>query len=107
MNADETAQKAYEHFSAQTMPEHVAVKWHDLPPMYRDAWKSVVDLVSAPVPPAPSEIPDDVWSALHHVWSWCVGKPGYDKQYFVALERRVLEAGRTDPALIPPVPEAS
>lgn len=39
---------------------------------------------------APGEFPEDVWGALHHVWTWAVGKPGYRKSAFQLLERDLL-----------------
>lgn len=38
------------------------------------------------------EIPDEVWHAFHKVWTWCVGRPGYDKKQFTALEAKLFEA---------------
>ncbi len=42
------------------------------------------------------EIPLDVWHAFHRVWTWAVDKPGYDKNYFIELERILLEMARAE-----------
>ena len=40
------------------------------------------------------EFPEDVWAAFHKVWTFTVGKPGYDKKQFMALEAELLRMHR-------------
>jgi hypothetical protein len=32
------------------------------------------------------------WVMLHRLWSLCVGEPGYDKKYWIRMEREYLTA---------------
>lgn len=43
------------------------------------------------------DLPKDVWEAFHKVWTFSVGKEGYDKKIFQDLETRLLKMTREEP----------
>lgn len=34
-----------------------------------------------------------VWAAFHRAWMWSVGKPGYDKAVWLAVEAALINSG--------------
>lgn len=53
--------------------------------------------------PTRSEFPEDIWHAFDCVWTWAVGKPGYDKSRFMDMEGYLLEMHRRSQELCPRV----